>query len=156
MRDRNLLALLLVSLLIAPVVVIQARLHSEATTEHQPLSLLPTQIGERRGADAGLDHGSLPELKRDDYLLREYHSAIGAQPPIDLFIEYEPVDSDLTIHVEEDMCLPGSGWVVIDRRRKSLFRADTSKFTANQSVMSKADDRMLVEYWYQIHGRTVA
>lgn len=74
MRDRNFLGLLLVSLMAAPVLVIQARLHNEAHPEHPPISLLP----------------------------------------ISLFIEYESKDSEVMIHKEEEVCLPGGGWVVTD------------------------------------------
>ena len=155
MRDRNLLALLLFSLLAAPVLVIQARRHSGVLPEHQSLNLLLVQVGDWAGDDVPLDRVSREELKLGDYVFREYQDATGA-PPITPFIEYEPMEPSAMIHMEEDMYLPVRRSVVKDRRRISLSGRDGTKFTANQSVVSRADDRMLVEYWYQIHGRTVA
>jgi EpsI family protein len=135
---------------------LQARPRDEFVPAYLPLSSLPSQIDGWTGTDETIDQPTLDVLGPGEFLLRDYENQSLPQPFINLYVAYFPSQrSGDTIH-SPNHCLPGAGWIPISRTLVEIARPDGSSFPANRYVIVKADERQLVLYWFQAHGREVA
>jgi EpsI family protein len=127
---------------------------ADLAPEASGLSALPLQINEWRGHDLGrLDRETEAVLQADNYLLRRY---IRDGVPVDLFIAYYATQrSGHTIHSPLN-CLPGTGWEWVDRRRERIRVGSGHDIEINRNVARKNGEQVLVDYWYQSHGRAIA
>ena len=140
----------------ATALVLQAHPRSEFFPPRALLSSLPLQIDGWTGTDSVLDQDTLDILGPGEFLMRDYENASQPQPWINLWIAYFPTQkTGDTIH-SPNHCLPGAGWVPTSREVVQMTRPDGSSFPANRYVVSKGEDRQLVLYWFQAHGREVA
>jgi EpsI family protein len=148
---------LLASILIAAVAVfLQARNLHEVFPPRLPLSSFPVQLGDWQGTDIAIDKQVLNVLGHGDFLERDYRNTAQPQPGINLFIAYfgsQRVGD--TIHSPQN-CLPGAGWTPVQNSRITLSFAGHTPFPVNRYVVSKADARQIVLYWYWAHDRGVA
>jgi EpsI family protein len=116
------------------------------------------QIGEWRGRDTAMDERVLSVLAVDDYLSRDY---ISAADQIGLYVGfYQTQRQGNTIHSPLN-CLPGAGWNFVDRSYITIPVAQpgpvsNGRIEINRITIEKGQDRALVLYWYQAHGRVVA
>jgi EpsI family protein len=115
-------------------------------------------LGEWRGRSApAFDESILEVLGVDEYVNRLYLAR--DQPPISLYVGY--YDSQRqgdTMHSPLN-CLPGAGWIPVDRRRITIpvtERGQRRDIEVNSLAIEKGLDRQAVLYWYQSHGRVVA
>jgi EpsI family protein len=77
-------------------------------------------------------------------------------PEVDLFLAYFATQrAGDTVHSPQH-CLPGAGWNPEQRTRITLALPGHRPFPANRYVISKAESRRLVLYWYWAHDRGVA
>jgi exosortase D (VPLPA-CTERM-specific) len=144
------------ALMLAAAVALQAHSRGEYFPQREPLNSLPLQVGAWAGRNVGIDQQTLEILGAGDFLLRDYENASAAQPPIALYIAYFPTQkTGDTIHSPSN-CLPGAGWVPLQRKVVQLPRGDGTSFPANQYVVAKGGERQLVLYWYLAHDRVVA
>jgi EpsI family protein len=75
---------------------------------------------------------------------------------VDLFLAYFPSQrSGDTIHSPRH-CLPGAGWQFTENGELQLKDPSGRPLTVNLYVISKGDERQVVLYWYQAHGRVIA
>jgi EpsI family protein len=76
---------------------------------------------------------------------------------MDLYIAYFPSQrTGDTIHSPKN-CLPGAGWAPLESSHIHLQHpAGGSPLEVNRYILGMGDQRMLVYYWYQSHGRAVA
>jgi EpsI family protein len=147
-------------LMLATALLLQLHARGEMYPSRPSLSSFPAQIDGWTGTDESLDPETLAILGPGEFLVRDYVSAPGNadQPPdwMNLYIAYFPSQkTGDTIH-SPNHCLPGAGWVPISREVVQITRPDGSSFPVNRYVVSKLDDRQLVLYWFQAHGRIVA
>ena len=143
-------------LMLATALVLQAHSRSEFFPPRASLSSLPQQIDGWTGIDSILDQETLDILGPGEFLMRDYENKSQPEPWINLWIAYFPTQkTGDTIH-SPNHCLPGAGWVPTSREVVQITRPDGSSFPANRYVVSKGDDRQLVLYWFQAHGREVA
>jgi exosortase D (VPLPA-CTERM-specific) len=143
-------------LMLAAAIALQAHSQGEFSPHRESLNSLPSQFGAWVGRDVSIDEQTLEILGAGEFLLRDYESASESQPGIDLFIAYFPTQkTGDTIH-SPSHCLPGAGWVPIQRKFVQIPRGDGTSFPANQYVVAKAGERQLVLYWYLAHDRAVA
>jgi exosortase D (VPLPA-CTERM-specific) len=142
------------------------------------LSSLPSQIDGWTGTDDPLDQATLDILGPGEFLLRDYEiksqrrsQPESEKPPsqpsqsetqsqsvpwINLYIAYFPTQkAGDTIHSPQH-CLPGAGWVPTSREVVQITGPDGSAFPANRYVVSNVEEKRLVLYWFQAHGREVA
>jgi EpsI family protein len=94
----------------------------------------------------------------DDYVNREYLSR--TEPYVGLYVGfYKSQRQGDTMHSPLN-CLPGAGWLPVkeDRTTFSVSGGDGVQrdITVNQFVIQKGLDRLMVLYWYQSHGRSIA
>jgi exosortase D (VPLPA-CTERM-specific) len=143
-------------LMLATASVLQAHSRTEYFPPRSSLSSLPSQIDGWTGTDQALDQQTLDILGPGEFLIRDYESADPSQPWINLYIAYFPSQkAGDTIH-SPNHCLPGAGWVPTSREIVPLTAPDGSSFPVNRYVVAKGEDRQLVLYWFQAHGRAVA
>jgi exosortase D (VPLPA-CTERM-specific) len=144
------------ALMLATAVGLQAHSRNEIFPPRTSLSSLPAQIDGWTGTDQPLDQETLNILGPGEFLVREYENASQPQPEINLYLAYFPTQkAGDTIH-SPNHCLPGAGWVPTSREKILLTRPDGSSFPVNRYVVAKGEERQLVLYWFQAHGRVVA
>jgi len=137
-------------------ILLQARGHTEIIPKHQPLSSFPPQLGNWEGTEVALDKETLEVLGAGDFMERVYQDPDGKLPEVDLFLAYFATQrAGDTIHSPQH-CLPGAGWNPEQRTRITLALQGHRPFPANRYVISKAESRRLVLYWYWAHDRGVA
>jgi len=133
---------------------------ADAPVRTRTLRSFPTVIAGWQGADGPrLDARILEVLGADDYLTRIYHSP---SRPFSLFVGYyrSQAQGD-SIHSPLN-CLPGAGWVPVERSTMSLTTAAPTpplagtSFEVNRLTIQKGEDRQLVLYWYQTSRRVIA
>ncbi len=155
-------------LMLATALVLQAHSRTEYFPPREPLSSFPLQIDGWTGTDDPLDQQTLDILGPGEFLVRDYansdseqaqpktQSQPQSQPWINLYIAYFPSQkAGDTIH-SPNHCLPGAGWIPTSREIVQIARPDGSSFPVNRYVIAKGEDRQLVLYWFQAHGREVA
>jgi len=147
---------LAVALIGLTAILLQARGRGEVIPKHVPLSSFPAQLGNWEGAEVPLDKETLEVLGAGDFMERVYQDPDGKLPEVDLFLAYfSSQRAGDTIHSPQH-CLPGAGWNPEQRTRILLSPPGHDPFPANRYVISKAESRRLVLYWYWAHDRGVA
>lgn len=132
-----------------------AHRQSENIPKSVPVSDFPLNLGEWRGRDLPIQPDVLEVLGPGDFLTRLYQRD-PMDPFVDFFIAYFPSQkTGDTIHSPQN-CLPGAGWTFTDAQRVQLQAGGVTPITVNRYIISKGNDRQLVLYWYQAHGRAVA
>jgi len=147
-------------LMLATALVLQAHSRSEYFPPRTSLGSLPSQIDGWTGTDSVLDKQTLDILGPGEFLVRDYENKsqqeAAREPWIDLYIAYFPSQkAGDTIH-SPNHCLPGAGWVPTSREIVRLNGPDGTSFPVNRYIVAKGQDRQLVLYWFQAHGRAVA
>ncbi|MGA9977126.1 MAG: VPLPA-CTERM-specific exosortase XrtD [Candidatus Sulfotelmatobacter sp.] len=129
---------------------------SEVFPPHQPLESFPAQLGPWNGTDLTIDQETRDVLGPGEFLSRSYNPSQNQSPSIELFIAYFPSQrTGDTIHSPMH-CLPGSGWLPLDRSQVTLSLSGHGPFPANRVVIAKGELRDVVLYWYWAHDRGVA
>jgi len=137
-------------------ILLQARGRSEIVPKPRPLSSFPAQLGSWDSTQIALDKETLDVLGAGDFMERIYQDPAGKLPEVDLFLAYFASQrAGDTIHSPQH-CLPGAGWNPEERDRITLALPGHPPFPANRYVISKAESRRLVLYWYWAHDRGVA
>lgn len=137
-------------------ILLQARGRTETIPQHLPFASFPGQLGNWTGTDIALDKDTLAVLGSGDFMERVYQSPSGNLPDVDLFLAYFASQrAGDTIHSPQH-CLPGAGWNPEQKQLITLSLPGHAPFPANRYVISKAESRRLVLYWYWAHDRGVA
>jgi EpsI family protein len=138
-------------LLAATAFALRARDRERALPPHRELSLLPMQLGTWQGRDLSFSQEELEVLGPGQFLLRNYvNSSRGA---VNLYIAFFPSQrTGDTIHSPKN-CLPGSGWTPAESARISIDGPEGKAISINRYIVVNGDNRDLVFYWYQAHGR---
>jgi exosortase D (VPLPA-CTERM-specific) len=142
--------------MVATALFLQPRLRGESLPSREALSSLPVQIGGWAGQDIRLDQQTLDILGPGEFLVRDYENASQPQPWLNLYIAYFPTQKAGDTIISPAHTLPGAGWVLTSREVVQITGPDGYSFPANRYVVSKGQDRQLVLYWFQAHGREVA
>lgn len=141
-----------VALLATSALVLQARDWKEVLPPHSDLSSFPSQLGDWQGRDVPFSSGELEVLGPGEFLLRDYVSS-PSRPFVNLYVAFFPSQrSGDTIHSPKN-CLPGSGWAPMQSSHISVTRPNGPTIWINRYIVANGDNRDLVFYWYQAHGR---
>jgi EpsI family protein len=137
-------------ILILAATLLAARPAQSVSAAAPEINRLSYVIGEWRGNDDGaLDPGTAAQLGADAYLTRTYSSSPGNE--VALYVAYYGSQRPgVSIHSPLH-CLPGTGWEPIDDATLPIAAGAVRRVT-----MQKNLDRVVVIYWYQMHGRAVA
>jgi EpsI family protein len=113
------------------------------------------KIGDWAGRSLVIRDDVRQMLGNGEFMAR-YYVRSPQEPGITLFVAYFPSQrTGSTIHTPQN-CLPGSGWVPVEKGRLSMLEPDGKVIKVNRYVVANGMDRELVLYWYQAHGRVVA
>jgi EpsI family protein len=129
----------------------------------QPLSLMPTVIGNREAIDIPLDDETLQVLGKGDFLNRLYRTprSVQVKSPEDylevgLYIAYFATQrSGQSIHSPQN-CLPGAGWT-FQSSGVTVFTDSTGKeYRVGEYLITNGSATEEALYWYQLHGESIA
>jgi len=129
----------------------------EARAPRRALAEFPAELGGWRqsGSDVRFDAATEAVLRADDYVSRDY--AGGAGRTASLYVGYYATQRAGATYHSPLNCLPGSGWTLKEPSTVEVRPADgRAPFEANSYVIEHGADRMLMLYWYQGRGRSVA
>jgi EpsI family protein len=146
----------LVAVLIATTAFyVRDRGRDDPAPPHKDVTSFPRVLGEWQGGeDVPFSADTLQVLGPGDFMERTY--AAPSQPAVDLFLAYFPSQrSGDTIHSPRH-CLPGAGWQFAESSELQLKTPAGQPLTVNYYVIAKGDERQVVLYWYEAHGRVVA
>ena len=128
----------------------------EVFPAHQQVESFPTQLGPWNGTDLDIDQEIRDVLGPGEFLSRVYSRSADQGPSNELFIAYFPSQrTGDTIHSPMH-CLPGAGWLPMERGQVTLSLGGHAPFPANRVVIAKGELRDVVLYWYWAHDRGVA
>lgn len=146
--------ILAAALLAATALFLHSRTHAETLPPREPLSSFPLKLGNWQGVNVVIPEWALKVLGHGEFVERSF-TRTQSEPPVDLYIAYFPSQrSGSTIHSPQN-CLPGSGWTPMQSARMEIPRPG-GEIRLNRYVLARGMNRMLVLYWYESHGRSVA
>ena len=148
--------------LLSAVLIIQAGLlygfnRTEVMPTHKPLAEAPFSFGKwSQVSETPIEKDVQDVLKADDLLNRTYVSQ-EHRAAANLFVAFfKSQRTGQTPHSPKN-CLPGSGWVPSQSDVVHVnVPGRAEPIEANRYVVSRADAKSLVLYWYQSRDRIVA
>ena len=141
-------------LLLAAAAVLQAWSRPEQMRPHEELGRFPREFLGWNSTEVEIRDDVREVLGDGEFMQRVYRRA--GEPPVDLFIAYFASQrSGSTLHSPKN-CLPGAGWTPVESSRVQFHLADGRAVNANRYIIARGQERQLVFYWYQAHGRTLA
>lgn len=117
------------------------------------LKRLPLQIGDWAGVEVPLDERIVEATDTDDHVNRQYVRRNG-RDAVSLFVAYGLRMRDLAPHRPE-VCYPGAGWTVDDRRVVDVALDDGSMLPVQIHQFSRGglkSSRIVVLNYYLIDG----
>jgi EpsI family protein len=141
-------------LLIATAGFLQAHKHGEVIPQFEKFSSFPMNVGTWEGRDVPMDARVLEVLGPGEFLSRIYST--GQQPWMDFFIAYFPSQKTGDAVHSPKNCLPGAGWAPTESGFREIDVNGIGRITVNRYVIARGNQRNLVYYWYQSHGRSIA
>jgi EpsI family protein len=114
------------------------------------LHAIPLQLGQWNApGEQFMDPDVTAYLRPDEYILRDYSDAQD-HASLNLFVAYfKSLQSKYGPHSPR-ICLPGSGWLVSSSKVISIaVPGRPTPIPANQFIMEKDRQHILVLYWYQ-------
>lgn len=139
-------------LLAATALALGARDRERVLPPHRELPSFPMQVGTWQGRDLAFSQEELEVLGPGQFLLRNYVNS-SSTGVVNLYIAFFPSQRrGDTIHSPKN-CLPGSGWAPAESSRISIDGPDGTAMSINRYIVVNGDNRDLVFYWYQAHGR---
>lgn len=150
--------LLTLVLLLQAVAFYAVAKRTEIAPPVAPLAQFPAILGDwSRYADYPMEKEVQDVLRADDTLTRLYvnHSK---QAQATLFVAYFGSQRTGQAPHSPKNCLPGSGWEpsATGTAHIDIPGANARRITINQYVVSRGNEKSVVLYWYQSHGRVIA
>lgn len=123
---------------------------AEVYPEHPSFVNFPMQLEGWKGQHDKLSQNVVKKLAMDDYLIADYiHEEHLA--PVNFYVAYYKSQRKGVSPHSPRVCIPGGGWEIAE-----LKRITVNGHPANRVIIKKGEQRQLVYYWFQGHGRIVA
>jgi len=122
---------------------------SESYPEHISFVNFPLQLEDWRGQHDKLDVAVVEKLAMTDYLLANYRNEQGTV--INFYVAYYQSQRKGVSPHSPRVCIPGGGWEIAE-----FDRIEANGQPVNRVLIKKGNQRQLVYYWFQGHGRIVA
>jgi exosortase D (VPLPA-CTERM-specific) len=115
----------------------------------------PMDIDGWHGTPRTLEREYLQMLKLDDYLLADY--AGESRGPVNMYVSYYAAQANGNSAHSPRACIPGDGWEISDFSQRQLEQIVVGResLKINRVVIQRGDNRQLVYYWFQQHGRAI-
>ena len=125
----------------------------EAIPDRRPFAEFPLRIGAWHGQRAAsFEPAIVRELGVDDYINAIYRTPSSGV--LGLYVGYYASQRQGDAIHSPANCLPGAGWQPAETGRLTIDAGTPTE--VNRWIIQKGDERQLVLYWYQSHGRIVA
>ncbi|MFB3829707.1 MAG: exosortase C-terminal domain/associated protein EpsI [Bryobacteraceae bacterium] len=126
----------------------------EITAPREPLAALPVAVdGWAMSREFPMEASVQEVLRADDSVSRVYVNN-GAE--VSLFVAYFSSQRTGQAPHSPKNCLPGAGFEPVASGRMSIDVPGRGRVRVNRYVVVRRDERNLVLYWYQSHGRVLA
>lgn len=131
---------------------------AETVAKQQPglASLVALRVGDWTGHRQSLDPDVIDALGLSDYIVTDYFRNDSADvPAVNLYIGYWASQSVGSAAHSPANCIPGGGWLIIDRKSVTLPEriGSGSGLQVNRLLIGRDDQRQLVYYWFDQRGR---
>ncbi|MGH7856880.1 MAG: exosortase C-terminal domain/associated protein EpsI [Candidatus Binatia bacterium] len=128
----------------------------EAVPIRRPLETFPASLGQWQGRElTTLSEDVLQQLKLSDYVLRRYAHPEGQS--VWLYVGYwDTQRRGAQIHSPKH-CLPGGGWNPLEAESVRVpISSSAGAIAVNRYLLQKGASFLLVAYWFQMQGETIA
>jgi len=144
-------------LLAVEVVLFYGMPTSEKVPLNRPLKDFPSVLnGWRMTQEIFIEEEVQEVLKADDTLDRFYSDSTGGRN-VNLFVVFFKSQRAGVSPHSPKVCLPGAGWVPQESKIISIVvPGHLEPIRVNRYVVARENQKSLVFYWYQSHGRVVA
>ncbi|OUR71055.1 VPLPA-CTERM-specific exosortase XrtD [Methylophaga sp. 41_12_T18] len=122
---------------------------TEIYPKHVPFVNFPMKIEQWQGKHEKLDKNVIEKLGMTDYLIANYQN--NDQQLVNFYVAYYQSQRKGVSPHSPRVCIPGGGWEITD-----LERISANGHPINRVIIKKGEQRQLVYYWFQGHGRVVA
>jgi EpsI family protein len=144
-----------VALLVATCAYVRGLDASSRPAPASHLAGLPLQFEGWTGTpEPDFDADTLRVLGVDEYIHRRYSSAAD-QAGVGLYVGYYASQRQGDAIHSPLNCLPGTGWQAVARTRESIDPGGV-RIDVNRLVVERDLDRLLILYWYDARGRSIA
>src|SRR5579862_7924131 len=141
-------------LLLLQTVLLYASHRPEIIPPSRPLDQTPPTLGSwKMGQDLAIDPEIREQLNADDLINRTYTD--GNQGASLFVAAFRSQRMGKAPHSPKN-CLPGSGWEPLSSGEISIDVGEPAPIVVNRYIVTHADQRSLVLYWYQSRDRVVA
>jgi EpsI family protein len=141
-------------ILLATTFVLESRGDTDRLVPTETLSHMPQTFGGWTSTDLPLADDVLEVLGKGVFLNRLYNTP-NRTAPVSLFIGYFPTQrTGQTMHSPQN-CLPGAGWTFDSKKYVDLTDVNGKTYRVGEYLISNADTKQFVIYWYQAHGRSI-
>ena len=145
---------LAVAALLVGATAVVARAMQTSPREAAP-PVVPYTIGAWKGVEGDpIDAETKRATAADAILNRTYSDADGSA--LDLYLAYYAGQTPGAGIHSPLHCLPGTGWDILENRAIDVNLFDGTAGPLRRLIAQKGDSRVLVMYWYSIHGRMIA
>jgi EpsI family protein len=153
---RNRYVQILTTILLLQAALFYSASRGDSRPLAQSLKQFPTNISGWQMVQEGIiDKDTLDVLKADDTMTRFYAKS-GVGVPVGLYIAYfETQQTGQSPHSPKN-CLPGAGWTPSEIGTIQVDVPDHPPVDVNKYIVSLGENKSVVLYWYQSHGRVVA
>jgi EpsI family protein len=129
---------------------------TEAVAAVRPLSDIPAQMGRwTQLAEYPIDPEVLAVLRADDTVNRTYGA--GGASAASLFVAFFKSQQTGQSPHSPKHCMPGSGWSPTESGFLEISLDERpDPIQVNRYLIARGEQKSLVLYWYQSHGRVVA
>ena len=115
-------------------------------------NVVPREIQGFRGTDQVVSEEEQRVAGMDEYLLRNYARAGGADAGFSVYVGYyQHQTRGHTIHSPRN-CLPGAGWEALTSGSTTVKTKD-GDVQVTRYLLQRENERAVVLYWYQGRGR---
>ena len=122
---------------------------TENPPEHRSFVNYPLNIGDWKGQHEKLDDPVVEKLGMTDYLLANYRNDKGTL--VNFYVAYYQSQRKGVSPHSPRVCIPGGGWEIAE-----FERTEVNNHPVNRVLIKKGNQRQLVYYWFQGHGRLIA
>jgi EpsI family protein len=132
-------------------------LRDEAIPVVGPLSNFPMQSGQwHTYRDMPIEKEVLDVLRADDTLNRVYVGPTEGTAAYLFIAFFKTQRSGQTPHSPKN-CLPGAGWEPMESSPLQIaVPGRTEPLVSNRFVVARGEEKSVVLYWYQSHGRIIS
>jgi exosortase D (VPLPA-CTERM-specific) len=134
-----------------------------ATLQPGLAGLVPLRIGDWSGRRQNLDPDVIDALGLSDYIVTDYfRDGRADMPAVNLYVGYWANQSVGSAAHSPANCIPGGGWLIIDRKTVTLpgeggyagkTGGESAGLAVNRLLIGRGDQRQLVYYWFDQRGR---